>query len=75
MTTLDHEPSQLPTNWRRLPSAQLEELLSEFTEPFITEADYDDVIEELDKREHESAELLGHHHDQLDDPHNERPFP
>lgn len=75
MNDLDHEPSQLPTNWRRLPSAQLEELLSEFTEPFITEADYDDVIEELDKREHESAELLGHHHDQLDDPHNERPFP
>lgn len=75
MNDLDHEPSQLPTNWRRLSTRELEALLPEFTEPFLTEADYDDVMEELDKREHEAEELTGHHHDQLDDPHNERPFP
>lgn len=53
-TDTDHEPSQLPTGWRRLPSAQLEGLLSEFSEPYLTEADYDEVVEELDKRDHES---------------------
>lgn len=69
------QPSQLPAGWRRYSSARLEELLSEFSEPYLTDADYDDVVEELDKREHESAELVGHHRDQLDDQHNERPFP
>ena len=69
------QPSQLPAGWRRYSSARLEELLSEFSEPYLTDADYDDVIEELDKREHEAGELVGHHHDQLDDQHNEVPFP
>lgn len=78
MTTTDHEPdevSQLPRGWQRLSSTRLEELLSEFAEPFLTEDDYDQVIEELAGRDREADQLSGHHHDQLDDQHNEVPFP
>ena len=69
------QPSQLPAGWRRYSSARLEELLSEFEEPYLTEDDYDEVVEELSGRDREAEQLTGHHHDQLDDQHNERPFP
>lgn len=69
------EPSQLPPSWRRYSSSKLEALLSEFSEPYLTDDDYDDVIEELDGRHHEADELTGHHDDQLDYQHNERPIP
>lgn len=72
----EQEPvSQLPAGWQRFRTVQLEELLSEFAEPFLTDDDYDAVMEELGARDREAEQLAGHHHDQLDDPHNERPFP
>ena len=79
MTTTDHDEteqvSQLPAGWQRLRTAQLEELLSEFAEPYLTEDDYDAVLDELGARDREAEELTRHHHDQLDARHNERPFP
>lgn len=72
---MSSDASQLPAGWRRLPTSTLAGYLSEFGEPYLTDDDFDTVSEELDARDHDRAEAASHHHDQLEDPWNETPFP
>lgn len=74
LASVDLPPaSQLPAGWQRFSDDSLEELLSEFVEPYLTDDEAEEVADELDKRRHEAAELVGHHRDQLDDEHNHLP--
>lgn len=50
--------SGLSAGWERSSDEVLGELLSEFSEPFLTDADYSLVIDELDKRTAEHLATL-----------------